>query len=80
MEKVADFTLLNSKITEDGNYSHKIKRCLLLGRKTMTNIDHILKSREISSSTKVCIVKDMFFPVVMYGCELDHKEGLAPKN
>ena len=80
MEKVADFTLLNSKITEDGNYSHKIKRCLLLGRKTMTNIDHILKSREISSSTKVCIVKAMFFPVVMYGCELDHKEGLAPKN
>ena len=70
MEKVADFILLNSKITEDGNYSHKIKRCLLLGRKTMTNIDQILKNREISLPTNVCIVKAMFFPIVMYGCEI----------
>ena len=61
---------MNSKITEDGNYSHKIKRCLLLGRKTMTNIDQILKNREISLPTNVCIVKAMFFPIVMYGCEI----------
>ena len=69
METVADFIFLISKITEDGNCSHKIKRCLLLGRKAMRNIGHILKSREISLPTKVCRVKSMFFPAVVYGCE-----------
>ena len=58
-----------SKITADGEYSHEIKRCLLLGRKVMTNIDSILKSRDITLPTKVHLVKDMVFPVVMYGCE-----------
>ena len=60
---------LGSKITADGDCSHKIKRCLLLGRKVMTNLDSILKSRGITLPTKVCIVKAMDFPVVMYGCE-----------
>ena len=60
--------------------SHEIKRCLLLGRKAMTNLDSILKSRDIILSTKVHLVKAMVFPVVMYGCELDHKEGWGPKN
>ena len=69
MEKIADFIFLISKITADGDGSHKIKRCLLLGRKAMTNIDHILKSREISLPTKVCIVKAMFFLAVVYGYE-----------
>ena len=69
MEIVADFILGGSKITEDGNYSHEIKRRLLLGRKVMTNLDTILKSRDISWSTKVHLVKAMVFPVVMYGCE-----------
>ena len=58
-----------SKITADGDFSHKIKRCLLLGRKVMTNLDSIFKSRDITLPTKVCLVKDMVFPVVMYGCE-----------
>jgi len=58
-----------SKITADGDYSHEIKRCLLLGRKAMTNLDSILKSRDISLPAKVCLVKAMVFPVVMYGCE-----------
>ena len=58
----------------DGDRSHEIKRCLLLGRKAMTNLDSILKSKNITLLTKVCIVKAMVFPVVMYGCELDHKE------
>ena len=68
METVTDFIFLGSKIT-DGNYSHESKRCLLLGRKVMTNLDSILKSREITLPTKVCLVKAMVFSVVMYGCE-----------
>ena len=69
METVADFILGGSKITADGDCSHEIKRCLLLGRKVMTNLDSILKSRDITLSTKVCLVKAMVFPVVLYGCE-----------
>ena len=68
-ETVADFILGGSKITADGDRSHEIKRCLLLGRKVMTNLDSILKSRDITLSTKVHLVKAMVFPVVMYGCE-----------
>ena len=71
---------LGSKITEDGDCSHEIKRCLLLGRKAMTSLDSILESRDITLPTKVHLVKAMVFPVVMYGCELDHKEGWVPKN
>ena len=66
---VADFIFLGSKITADGDCSHEIKRYLLLGRKVLTSIDSILKSRDITLSTKVCLVKAMIFPVVMYGCE-----------
>uniref|UniRef100_A0AC11D4D6 Uncharacterized protein n=1 Tax=Ovis aries TaxID=9940 RepID=A0AC11D4D6_SHEEP len=69
METVIDFIFLGSKITVDGNCSHEIKRCLLLGRKTMTNLNSILKSRDITLPTKVRLVKAMVFPVVMYGCE-----------
>ena len=69
METVTDFILLGSKITADGGCSHEIKRPLLLGRKGMTNLESILKSRDITLSTKVCLVKSMVFPVVMYGCE-----------
>ena len=69
METVTNFMFWGSKITADGNYSHEIKRCLLLGRKVMTNLDSILKSRDITLSTKVCLVKAMVFPVVMYGYE-----------
>ena len=69
METVTDFIFLGSKITADGDCSHEIKRCLLLGRKAMTNLDSILKSRDITLSTKVRLVKAMVFPVVMYGCE-----------
>ena len=68
-ETVTDFIFGGSKITADGDYSHEIKRCLLLGRKAMTNLDSILKSRDITLATKVCVVKAMVFPVVMYGCE-----------
>ena len=68
-ETVADFTFLGSKITADGDCSHEIKRRLLLGREIMTNLDSILKSRDITLSTKVHLVKAMVFPVVMYGCE-----------
>ena len=68
-ETVADFIFLGSKITADGDCSHEIKRCLLLGRKVMTNLDSILKSRNITFSTKVHLAKAMVFPVVMYGCE-----------
>ena len=68
-ETVADFIFLGSKITTDGNCSHEIKRCLLLGRKVITNLDSILKSRDITLPTKVCVVKAMVSPVVMYGCE-----------
>ena len=69
VETVSDFILGGSKITEDGDCSHEIKRCLLLGRKVMTSPDSILKSRDITLSTKVRLVKVMVFPVVMYGCE-----------
>ena len=69
METVTDFNFGGSKITADGDCSHEIKRCLLLGRKVMTNLDNILKSRDITLSTKVLLVKAMVFPVVMYGCE-----------
>ena len=69
VETVTDFIFGSSKITADGDYSHEIKRCLLLGRKAMTNLDSILKIRDISLPTKVCLVKAMVFPVVMYGCE-----------
>ena len=69
VEIVSDFILGGSNITADGDCSHEIKRRLLLGRKAMTNIDGILKSRDITLPTKVCLVKSMVFPVVMYGCE-----------
>ena len=69
METVTDFIFLGSKITADGDCSHEIKRCLLLGRKVMTNLDSLLKSRDITLPTKVCLVKATVFPVVMYGCE-----------
>ena len=69
VETVTDFILGGFKITVDGDCSHEIKRCLLLGRKAMTNLDSILKSRDITLPTKVCLVKAMVFPVVMYGCE-----------
>ena len=69
MERVLDFIFLGSKITADGDYSHEIKRRLLLGRKVMTNLDSMLKSRDITLPTKVCPVKAMVFPVVMYGCK-----------
>ena len=69
METVSDFFLGGSKITADGDYIHEIKRCLLIGRKVMTNLDSILKSRDITLSTKVRLLKAMVFPVVMYGCE-----------
>ena len=73
VETVAEFIFLGSKITADGDCSHEIKRRLLLGRKVMTNLDSIFKSRDITLSTKVCLVKAMVFPVVMCGCELDYK-------
>ena len=69
VETMADFIFVGSKITADGDCSHEIKRHLLLGRKVMTNLDSILKSRDITLPTKVCLVKAMVFPVVMYGCE-----------
>ena len=69
VETVADFIFLGSKITADGDYSHEIKRCLLLGRKVMTNLDSLLKSRNITLPTKVHLIKAMVFPVVMYECE-----------
>ena len=69
VETVTDFIFLSSKIPADGDCSREIKRCLLLGRKTMTDLDSILKSRDITLPTKVCLVKAMVFPVVMYGCE-----------
>ena len=73
VETVADFVFWGSKITADGDCSHEIKRHLLLGRKAMPNLDSILKSRDTTLPTKVCLVKAMAFPVVMYGC--DHKES-----
>ena len=69
VETVSDFTLRGSKITVDGDYSHEIKRRLFLGRKAMINLDSILKSRDITLPTKLCLLKAMVFPVVMYGCE-----------
>ena len=82
VERVADFILGGSKKTADGDYSHKIKRCLLLGSKVMTNLDSTLKSTDITLPTKVCLVKAVLFPVVMYGCEswTINKESSAPKN
>ena len=69
METVTDFIFLSSTITADGDYSHEVKRHLFLGRKVMTNLDSILKSRDITLLTKVCLVKALVFPVVMYGCQ-----------
>ena len=69
IKRVTDFIFLDSKITADGDCSHEIKRRLLLGRKAMTNLDGVLKSRDITLLTKICIVKAMVFPVIMYGCE-----------
>ena len=69
VETVTDFIFFSSKITADGDCSHDIKRCLLLGRKAMTNLNSVLKSRDITLPTKVCIVKPIVFPVVLYGCE-----------
>ena len=80
VETVSDFIFLGSKITADGDWSHEIKRCWLLGRKVMTNLDSILTSRDITLPTKVDLVKAMVFPVVMYGWELDCEESWAPKN
>ena len=75
VETVRDFILGGSKITADGDRSHEIKRHMLLGRKSMTNLDRVLKSRDVTLLTRVHIVKAMIFPVVMYGCELDYKES-----
>ena len=75
METVTDFVFWGSKITADGDRSHEIKRRLLFGRKLITNLDSIFKSRDITLPTKVRLVKAMVFPVVMYGCELDCEEG-----
>ena len=75
VETVSDFVFWGSKITADGDCSHEIKRCLLLGRKVMTNLNSIFKSRDITLPTKVHLVKAMVFPVVMYGCELDCEES-----
>ena len=80
VETVSDFILGGSKITADGDCSHEIKRCLLLGRKAMTNLDSILKSRDITLPIKIRVVKAVVFPVVVYGCELNYKESWAPKN
>ena len=80
METVRDFIFLGCKITADGDCSHEIKRCLLLGRRAIINLDSILKSRDITLPTKVRLVKAVFFPVVVYGCELDHKVSGALKN
>ena len=80
VETVADFILLGSKITADGHYSQEIKRCLLLGRKVMTNLDSILKSRDITLPTKVRLIKAMVFPVVMYGCEIWTIKQLSAKE
>ena len=75
METVTDFIFLGFKITADGDYSHEIERRLILERKAMTNLDSMLKNRDITLLTKVHLVKAMFFPVVIHGCELDHKES-----
>ena len=75
VETVSDFIFVGSKITADGDCSHEIKRCLFLGRKVMTNLDSIFKSRNITLATKIRLVKAMVFPVVMHGCELDCEES-----
>ena len=75
VETLMDFIFLGSKITADGDCNHEIKRCLLLGRKAVTNLGSVLKSRDVILLTKVHLVKAMVFPVVRYGCELYHKEG-----
>ena len=75
VEIVTDIIFLGSKMTVDGDCRHEIKKCLLLGRKSTANLDSILKTRDITLLTKVHLVKAMVFPVVMYGCELEHKEG-----
>ena len=75
METVRDFSFLGSKITADGDCSHEMKRCLIFGRKTMTNLESILKNRDFTLSTKVHLVKAMVFPVVMYGCEIWTEES-----
>ena len=80
METLTDFIFFSSKITADGDYRYEIKRYVLFGRKAMTNLDSILKSRDIILLTKIHIVKAMVFPVVIYGCELDHKESRVSKN
>ena len=80
METVRDFIFLGSKISADGDCSHEIKRCLLLGRKVMTNLDSILKSRDVTLSTKVHLVKAVIFPVVMYGCECWTIKKLSAKE
>ena len=80
VKTVTDFILGGSKINEDGDCSHEIKRCIILGRKVRTKLDSILKSRDITLPIKVHISKAMVFPVVMYGCELDHKESGVWKN
>ena len=80
VETVADFIFFGSQITADGDCSPITKRCLLLGRKAMSNLDNILKSRDITLLTKIHLVKAMFFPVVMYGCESYYKESGAAKN
>ena len=80
METMTDFIFLGSKITADGKCSHEIKRRLLLGRNAMAGLDSMLKSRDTTLSTKVCIIKAMVFPGVMYGCELDRGEGRMVKN
>ena len=81
VETVSDFILGGSKVTADGDCSHEIKRCLLLGRKVMTNLDGIFKSRDITLPTKVCLVKAMFFPIVKNGCESwTIKRAEPPKN
>ena len=80
MKTVTNFTFGGSKITADGDFSHEIKRGLLLERKAMTNLDSILKGRDITLPTEVCLVKAMVFLIVMYGCETDYEESWAPKN
>ena len=80
VEIVTDFIFKFSQITVDGDCSHEIKRHLLLGRKAMTKLESILKSRDITLPTKGCLVKAVVFPVLMYGCELDHKEGRVLKT
>ena len=79
METVTGFIFLGSKITADSDRSHEIKRCLLLGRKAVTNLDSVLKSKDITLPTKVCLVKAMLFPVVMYGYEKE-KESLSTEE